>query len=97
MAARNMALEMFFLALLHLSLVAGQNNSIGCFVPLQCVDSAAVGVTMSESPLECLSFCQEVESCNYFTHYADEGYCLGFTECVDTDDDCDDCISGTGI
>ena len=69
-------------------------SSIGCFVPIQCNGATSVGISMTNTPEECLDYCSEIAECNHFTHYSDFGNCFAYADCPDTDSDCSDCISG---
>ena len=71
-------------------------ESIGCFVPVQCVGSTSVGITFNNDPRSCLQFCQAIPDCNFFTHYNSSETCLAYSNCPETNGECteEDCISG---
>ena len=71
-----------------------QNNTIGCFVPFQCIGATSVGFTLTTTANECASFCKTISDCNYFTFYDTQGNCLAQRDCPGTDSECSDCISG---
>lgn len=72
----------------------GQNNSIGCFLPVECIGATNVGFTLAATANKCAVFCKSVPDCNYFTFYATQGDCLAEVDCPETNDQCTDCISG---
>ena len=97
MVARSFFLiGVVFLAVINTSEPQG-GSTIGCFVPHQCLGASGVGLTALASPEECLDYCSGITDCHFFTHYADSGYCLAFSDCPASDSNCSDCISGTNI
>ena len=70
------------------------DSNIGCFVNLQCDDPNVVGINSLNLPEECLAYCQEIQGCQYWTHYSDQYQCLLYGSCTEQDVSCDDCVSG---
>ena len=71
-----------------------EGSEIGCFVPLECTESVAVGLSVQDSPKDCFGFCQEVADCNFFTHYDTDNTCIAYANCNQVNENCTDCISG---
>ena len=70
-------------------------NSIGCFVPIQCVGAISVGIGITDTPKDCFDYCLSIPDCLFFTHFDDSNTCFAYANCPETNDDCTDCVSGT--
>ena len=88
--------RMRFLLLAFLSLNLALAKGLVCFEPGEC-QSASNDLTVTETPEDCLLFCQEGSNCNWFTWYSNNA-CFTFQDCpTPLSQDCngeDSCVSG---
>ncbi len=77
------------------SMNTGQEEP-ACFQPGECAQSLYIGGWYVEDSQACLTQCQSVDECIYFTYYEDEGgLCTGFANCeVFQEGTCFNCYSG---
>lgn len=43
---------------------------------------------------ECIEFCRSNDNCQWYTFFPDTGTCSLTDNCVDLDDECEECITG---
>ena len=64
-----------------------------CGIPSECVNSPESIVDIVKTYGECLELCQSLSDCNWITYFSEDDLCLGFKDCVEMDENCEDCIS----
>ena len=70
-------------------------DSIGCFVPGECLGSTYIGISIQEDATACLDACHGVLGCQYFTYYDNEDACIYFISCSNlSEEGCSGCTSG---
>ncbi len=81
--------------MLFVSVVIADDVVGGCFVPGECIFSAYLREWPTPDPQECLELCQELDGCDFFTHYGNGDYCTGFADCIElSEQSCVECYSG---
>ena len=68
----------FLLVSIFISIPVRGQDSIGCYVDGECLQSNFIGVTEVDGLEECRQFCLDREGCIYFTYYRDSKVKLYF-------------------
>ncbi|XP_059085062.1 uncharacterized protein LOC131882047 isoform X2 [Tigriopus californicus] len=71
-------------------------RGIQCFVPGECLDSQILDARPTNTSRSCLSLCQGLAGCEWFTWYTDSKVCTSLSGCLSlTEEKCgSNCISG---
>eukprot|EP00095_Tigriopus_kingsejongensis_P006519 maker-scaffold172_size289735-snap-gene-1.29 protein:Tk06519 transcript:maker-scaffold172_size289735-snap-gene-1.29-mRNA-1 annotation:"pan domain-containing protein" len=70
-----------------------QSPGIQCFVPGECLDSQILDTVITNSSRTCLSHCQKIQGCEWFTFYADSKICTSLSGCLDlSPKKCPECL-----
>ncbi|TRY80100.1 hypothetical protein TCAL_01997 [Tigriopus californicus] len=85
-----------FFCTLHVSWASSNSPGIQCFVPGECLDSQILDARPTNTSRECLTQCQSLTGCEWFTWYTDSTVCTSLSGCLSlTQDKCgSNCISG---
>ena len=56
-------------------------DTLQCFVPGECENSALLSQSITLGENACLHFCQKVEGCEWFTYHPENSLCIALSGC----------------